>query len=157
MNRPLLQKKINLFVSLLFKICKKTTNTFDLGLIVKEQENSSSSTEIFSCLKRVLKIERVNYDKAIAAERISKRIAEILNTGKWIFLEIGEDIQGALLEQLELLANYNTYRSFNLPDTSIIIRMPEKSRLIVYAERDFIESKIKYPRFYSLFGPILTV
>ena len=151
-------KKLNTFIRLLQKVRKQPSQTFDLGLIVKELGSQVGVEEVFEEIKRTIDIERIVYDETIFDEEIIDKIVDIFRKNKWVFLEIKKDIKSPLLNQLKHLANHNFLQLIDYQGKDVFeMKMPEKSRVIVFAERDFIENKISYPHFYRLFGPTLSL
>ncbi len=152
------QEKLNKFINLLEKVQKQPSRTFDLGLIVKEPESQMSATEILEAIKNAKDIENITYDKSSIDEDIVENLVNIFQKGQWVFLEIRKDIGSPLLNQLKHLANFNSLQLIDYRGQDIFeMKMPENSRLIVFAERDFIENKFSYPHFYRLFGPTLSL
>lgn len=150
--------ELNTFINLLQKVRKEPNKTFDLGLIIKEPQSNEKVEEIFNELKNIVEIERIIYDKLIMDEEVFEKMIEVFQKGKWIFLEIKKDISSPLLNQLKHLANYNSFQLLGFKGKNVFeMKMPENSRLIVFVERDFVENKISYPHFYTLFGPTLTL
>lgn len=150
--------KLNTFIHLLQKVRKQPSQTFDLGLIIKEPKNKISSTEVLEAIKKMVDIEKITYDKTSIDEDVIENLVNVFEKGKWIFLEIKKDIGSPLLNQLKHLANYNSFQLINYKGKDLTeIKMPEKSLVIVFVERDFIENKISYPHFYRLFGPTLSI
>jgi hypothetical protein len=151
-------KKLNTFIRLLQKVRKQPSQTFDLGLIVKELGSQVGVEEVFEEIKRTIDIERIVYDETIFDEEIIDKIVDIFRKNKWVFLEIKKDIKSPLLNQLKHLANHNFLQLIDYQGKDVFeMKMPENSRVIVFVERDFIENKISYPHFYRLFGPTLSL
>ncbi|MGB9681207.1 MAG: hypothetical protein ACPLXL_01540, partial [Minisyncoccia bacterium] len=141
-------EKLNKFIRLL-KITPIMRQVFDLGLIVKEPESKISSTEILEEIKKIVGIEKITYDKSATDEDVIENFINIFKKNKWAFLEIKKDIGSSLLNQLKHLANRNSFQLIDYQGKDVFeMKMPEKSRLIIFAERDFIENKITYPHFY---------
>jgi len=152
------KEKLNQFIRLLKKVFRMKSPPFDLGLIVKEPENKDSSDSVFKKIKKEVEIEKIIYDESIADEDVIEKIIESFKKNKWLFLEIKKDISSPLLNQLKHLANHNFLQLIDYKGKDLVeIKMPENSRIIVFAERDFIENKITYPHFYRLFGPVLSL
>ncbi len=152
------QEKLNKFIRLLQKVQKQPSQTFDLGLIVKEPKSQVNENEIFQKVQKLVNIENITYDKSLFDEDVIEKIIAAFEKNKWIFLEIKKDIKSPLLNQLKHLSNHNLLQLVGYKGKDVFeMKMPEKSRLIVFAERDFIENKITYPHFYRLFGPTLSV
>jgi len=152
------KEKLEMFIHLLQKVQKQSSRTFDLGLIVKEQKSQVKVKEFFEEIKKLVDIERIVYDEKIFDEDVIDKIVDAFQKNKWVFLEIKKDIGSPLLNQLKHLANYNSFQLIDYQGKDIFeMKMPENSRLIVFAERDFIENKITYPHFYRLFGPTLSL
>ncbi len=152
------QGKLNKFIRLLQKVQKQPSRTFDLGLIVKEPKSKMSSVKILRAIKKMADIEKITYDKSSVDEDVIENLVNIFKKDKWVFLEIKKDIGSPLLNQLKHLANFNSLQLIDYKGKDIFeMKMPEKSRLIVFAERDFIENKISYPHFYRIFGPTLSI
>jgi hypothetical protein len=152
------KEELNMFISLLQKVQKQPSRTFDLGLIVKEQKSQIEVKEVFEEIKKIVDIERVVYDETIFDEDVIDKIVDNFRKNKWIFLEIKKDIGSPLLNQLKHLANHNLLQLIDYQGKDVFeMKMPENSRVIVFAERDFIENKISYPHFYRLFGPTLSL
>lgn len=154
----MIKGKLNTFIQLLQKVQREPSKVFDLGLIVGEPQNRLDIDEVFKEIKKILPIERITYEKDISDEKVIGRIIKAFEQQKWIFLEIKKDVGSLLLNQLKHLANYNSFQILNYKDKDVFeMKMPKKSRVIVYVERDLIDKKITYPNFYQLFGPILNL
>jgi hypothetical protein len=152
------REKLKTFIHLLQKVQKQPSQTFDLGLIVKELESQIEVEEIFEEIKKIVDIERIVYNETIFDEDVIDKIVNTFQKNKWVFLEIKKDIGSHLLNQLKHLANHNFLQLIDYQGKDIFeMKMPENSRVIVFAERDFIENKISYPHFYRLFGPTLSL
>ncbi len=152
------KEKLNTFIRLLQKVQKQPSRTFDLGLIVKEPKSKMSSVEILEVMKKIVNIEKITYDKSSVDEDVIKNLVNVFKIDKWIFLEIKKDIASPLLNQLKHLANFNSFQLIDYKGQDIFeMKMPKNSRLIAFAERDFIENQISYPHFYRLFGPTLSI
>ncbi len=152
------KEKLEQFIRLLQKTCKQPSQTFDLGLIVKEPKSEVDSKDIFEKIKNKVDSERIIYDKLTTDEDIIEKIIELFEKNKWLFLEIKKDISSPLLNQLKHLANHNVLQLLDYQGKDLSeIKMPENCRIIIFAERDFIENKITYPHFYRLFGPTLSI
>lgn len=150
------KEKLKHFIQLLKRV--KHRDLFDLGLIVKESKSKIESQDILKEIQKEVPIERLVYDKEITDEGTIEKIINAFKEGKWVFLEIKKDIKSPLLNQLKHLANYNSFQLIDYQGKDLFeMKMPEESRLIVFAERDFIENKISYPHFYTLFGPTLSI
>jgi len=151
-------EKLNTFIRLLQRVRKQPSQTFDLGLIVKELGSRVEVEEVFEEIKRTVNIERIVYDETIFDEDAIDKIVDTFQKNKWVFLEIKKDIGSFLLNQLKHLANHNFLQLIDYQGKDIFdMKMPENSRLVIFAERDFIENKISYPHFYRLFGPTLSL
>ena len=152
------KEKLNTFIRLLQKVRKQPSQTFDLGLIIKEPKSEISSAKILEVIKKIVDIEEIVYDKLAFDEGVIENIINIFGKSKWVFLEIKKDIGSPLLNQLKHLTNHNALQLVDYQKKDVFeMKMPENSRVIVFAEREFIENKISYPHFYRLFGPILSV
>lgn len=153
------QEKLNMFIHLLQKVHKQPSQAFDLGLIVKEPKSEITSLKVLEVIRKVgIDIEKIIYDKTTNDEDVIKKLIEAFKNKKWIFLEIKKDIGSPLLNQLKHLANYNSFQLIDYKGQDIFeMKTSENCRLIIFAERDFIENKITYPHFYRLFGPTLSL
>jgi len=152
------KKELNTFIRLLQKVFTQKQPAFDLGLIVKEPKSRIEVKEVFEEIKKIVDIKGIVYDEKIFDEDVIDKIVDAFQKNKWVFLEIKKDIHSPLLNQLKHLANYNSFQLIDYQGQDIFeMKMPENSRVIVYAERDFIENRISYPHFYRLFGPTLSL
>lgn len=152
------KEELKIFLQLLQKVKHPLKGTFDLGLIIKEPKSEVKSDEVLKEIQKELKIEKIVYDERVFDEDVIEQIINLFKEKKWVFLEIRKDIQSPLLNQLKHLANYNSFQLIDYKGQDIFeMKIPEESRLIVFAERDFIENKISYPHFYTLFGPTLSI
>jgi hypothetical protein len=152
------KQKLNTFIHLLQKSFTQKQPAFDLGLIVKESKSQIEVKEVFEEIKEFVDIERIVYDETIFDEDVIDKIIDTFQKNKWVFLEIKKDIGSLLLNQLKHLATHNSLQLIDYQGKDIFeMKMPENSRLIVFAERDFIENKITHPHFYRLFGPTLSL
>ncbi|GIW67154.1 MAG: hypothetical protein KatS3mg096_022 [Candidatus Parcubacteria bacterium] len=152
------KEQLNTFILLLQNVRKQPSRIFDLGLIVKEPGSELQADEIFNEVRKIVDIEQIIYDETAIDEKVFEKIIKAFEGNKWIFLEIKKDISSPLLNQLKHLANYNSFQLLDYRGKDVFeTKMPESSRVIVFAERDFIENKITYPHFYTLFGPVLSL
>jgi len=152
------KEELNFFLRLLQKVFTQKQPAFDLGLIVKEPKSQIEVKEVLKEIKKIVDIERIVYDETIFDEDAIDKIVDAFQKNKWVFLEIEKDIGSPLLNQLKHLANHNCLQLIDYQGKDIFeMKMPENSRVIVFAERDFIENKITYPHFYRLFGPTLSL
>ena len=152
------QEKLKTFIRLLQKCQKQPSRTFDLGLVIKESKSQINEEEVFNQIKKIVPIEKVIYDQSLLDEDVIEKMIEAFKKGKWIFLEIKKDIRSPLLNQLKHLANHNILQLIDYQGKDIFgMKMSESSRVIVFAERNFIETKISYPHFYRLFDPTLSL
>ena len=153
-----MDQELKIFIEHLQKIQKPLNKTFDLGLIVKEPKSKIRSEKIFETITKIIDAEKIVYDSSILDEDIIKRIIKAFQNKKWVFLEIKKDISSVLLNQLKNLSNHNILQLIDYQGEDVFeLPMPKESRVIVFAERDFIENKISYPHFYTLFGPVLAL
>ncbi len=91
-------------------------------------------------------------------ENAIQKLINAFRKKNWAFLEIKKDISSLFLNQLKHLSNRNFLQLLNYNNQDVFeIKMPEDTKIIVFAERDFIENKITYPHFYRLFGPTLSI
>ena len=140
------QEKLKTFIRLLQKCQKQPSRTFDLGLVIKESKSQINEEEVFNQIKKIVPIEKVIYDQSLLDEDVIEKMIEAFKKGKWIFLEIKKDIRSPLLNQLKHLANHNILQLIDYQGKDIFgMKMSESSRVIVFAERNFIETKISYP------------
>ncbi len=152
------KEKLNTFIYLLQKVQKQPSGAFDLGLIVKEPKSDINSVEVFEVIKKMVKIEKIIYDTSSIDEEIIDKFINVFKKDEWVFLEIKKDISSPLLNQLKHLVNHNSLQLIDYQDRDVFeIKMPANSRIIIFTERDFIEEKITYPHFYTLFGPTLNI
>lgn len=152
------REKLKQFLQLLQKVKHPLRKTFDLGLIVKEPKSGVKSDEVFKEIQKKIEIEKIVYDEKVFDEDVIEQIIDLFKEKKWVFLEIRKNIQSPLLNQLKHLANYNSFQLIDYKGQDVFeMKIPKESRLIVFAERDFIENKISYPHFYILFGPTLNI
>jgi hypothetical protein len=150
------KKELDTFIRLLQKVFTQKQPAFDLGLIVKERKSRIEVKKVFEEIKKIVDIEKVVYDETIFDEEVIDKMVDTFQKNKWVFLEIKKDINSPLLNQLKHLANYNSFQLIDYQGKDVFeMSVPEKSRIIIFAERDFIENKISYPHFYRLFGPTL--
>jgi len=150
---------LNIFIHLLQHVFTYKQPPFvDLGLIVKESKSQIEVKEVFEEIKKIVDIERITYDETMSDEDAIDKIIDAFQKNKWVFLEIKKDIGSPLLNQLNHLASHNSLQCIDYQGKHIFeMKIPENSRVIVFAERDFIENKISYPYFYRLFGPTLSL
>lgn len=152
------KEKLKEFIQLLKRVKHPLRHTFDLGLIVREPGSKIKIQDILEEIQKEVPIEKMIYDEQITDEGIIEKIIEAFKRKKWVFLEIKKDIKSPLLNQLKHLVNYNSFQLIDYKGQHIFeMKMPEESRIIVFAEREFIENKISYPHFYLLFGPVLSL
>lgn len=151
------KEKLNMFIRLL-KQAPVMRKTFDLGLIIKEPKSKTEIEEVFSQVKKLVKVEKIIYSQSAIDEDIFEKIIDVFKNKKWVFLEIKKDLTSPFLNQLKHLSNYNSLQLVDYKRKDLFeMKIPKDCRLIVYGEREFIENKISYPYFYRLFGPTLNV
>jgi len=153
-------EKLKQFIRLLQKVKRQPQGVFDIGLIVKEPsaKKSISGEKIFREIKNIVPIEKIVYDSSTDDENTIQKLISVFQKKNWAFLEIKKDIGSPFLNQLKHLSNRNFLQILNYNNQDVFeIKMPEDTRIVVFAERDFIENKITYPHFYRIFGPTLSI
>ncbi len=154
------KEKLEQFIRLLQKVKRQPQRVFDIGLIIKEPsaEKSVSGEKVFREIKNIAPIEKIIYDNSMDDENAIQKLINVFRKKNWAFLEIKKDISSLFLNQLKHLSNRNFLQLLNYNNQDVFeIKMPEDTKIIVFAERDFIENKITYPHFYRLFGPTLSI
>lgn len=152
------KEQLQEFILALQRVKRKPANLYDLGLLIKESQSKLSADKVFKEVVKIVPTKKINYDKSISDEDAIEQLARILQKENWVFLEIKKDIGSPLLNQLKHLANYNSFQLFDFDGKEVFeMKLPQNARVIIFAERDFIENKISYPHFYTLFGPTLSI
>ena len=154
------KEKLEQFIRLLQKVKRQPQGVFDIGLIIEEPsaEKSVSGEKIFREIKNIVPIERIVYNNSTDDENTTQKLISVFRKKNWAFLEIKKDIGSLFFNQLKHLSNHNFLQLLNYNNQDVFeIKMPEDTRIIVFAERNFIENKITYPHFYRFFGPTLSI
>ena len=154
------KEKLERFIRLLQKVKKQPQGVFDIGLIIQEPsaKKNVSGEKIFSEIKNIVPAKRIVYDNSTDNENTIQELISVFQKKNWVFLEIKKDIDSLVLNQLKHLSNHNFLQLLNYNNQDVSeIKMPEETRIIVFAKRNFIENRITYPHFYRLFGPILSI
>jgi len=115
------KEELKMFIRLIQKTRKQPSQTFDLGLIVKEPKSQTEAKEIFKEIRKIVDIERVIYDEKIFDENVIDKIVEVFQKNKWVFLEIKKDIGSPLLNQLKHLANYNSFQLIDCQGKDVFV------------------------------------
>ncbi|MGB9637662.1 MAG: hypothetical protein ACPLY7_02575, partial [Microgenomates group bacterium] len=71
------KERLKMFIRLLQKVQKQPSQTFDLGLIVKEPKSKISSGEILEEIRKIVGIEKVTYDKSVTDEDVIENFINI--------------------------------------------------------------------------------
>jgi hypothetical protein len=150
--------KLNKFIRLLKEVKRQPGGIFDSGLIVLEPGSPTKEDEVLAGIKKTVAITEVKYDQSTTDEEVVEAMVEIFKNGEWLFLQIEKDIGSIMLNQLKHLANANSLQMLDFQGQEVFtMNLPSASRVIVCAGREFIERKISYPHFYTLFGPVLSL
>lgn len=150
--------KLKDFFSALKSVKRQPGGLFDVGLLIKEPKSKTNAEKLFQEMKKLTPTQNIIYDQSVTDEKTIKQLVDAFKKEKWVLLEIKKDISSLLLNQLKHLANSNNLQILNFNDKEVFeMKLPEQCRLIVLAERNFIENKISYPHFYRIFGPVLSL
>ena len=150
--------QLNDFVQALKLVRRPPANLFDMGLLIREKKNKTTLENIKIELQNDLNIKDMIYDGSVSDKNILKQIVKAFNDNSWVLMELKKDLDSTMLNQLQHLSNSNNLQIMDFQGQEVFeMDQPEKSRLIILADRDFIEKKITYPNFYKLFGPTLNL
>jgi len=150
------KEKLAEFILALKNVRHGSDGLFDLGLAINESGDKNLEDDLLNELKNSLKIEKIIYNNELSDDAVIDKLVSFLKTDNWILLKMEKDLGSVLLNQLKSLSNTNAFQIFDYEDQAVFsMKIPDNCRIIVLADRNFIEEKITYPHFYSLFGPTL--
>ncbi len=117
-----------------------------LGLIVYDSEEEKAFKIIKESFKN-LKIGGVNINNENSDQSFKLELADALQAGEVILINIESDVSPSILSVLKGLSEENNY-----VDSEISVRLSKP--IICLVSKEIIETKISYPHFYDLFGPV---
>jgi hypothetical protein len=154
------QKEIDEFLESLKKVVhslpyEPKKKLFDLGLIILEKEHQLTAKDIFNLLPENKKIffELINpyyYDDFV------EKLITANREGQLLFVNCKADPAPTIIKLLKQLSETNEFSTTDVEDKELFsMKLNPKTRVIFCIDNDFLETKITYPYFISLFGPIL--
>ena len=160
MITELQQKEIREFFNALEKVTHgepfaPTEELFDLGLVIFEPESKATAKDIYTLLPegKGLFFELIN---PYYYEDFAKKLVTANREGRWLVVDCKTDPAPTIIQIIKQLSETNEFSLSHFEDKEIFsMKLNPKTRIIFCIDNEFLETKITYPYFISLFGPIL--
>lgn len=154
-----MENKIKDFLQALDLVKRPPNDLCDHGLILKNENSAYSLAEIIDMVKEQKNnIDYISYDNENYDEKIIELLLQSFNKGNWVFLHLKKNLGALLIRQLKSLLNNGELQEVKYGEKSFYsVKQPAACRIIVLADRNFVEKEMDYKDFYSFFGPILSV
>jgi len=128
---------------------------YDLGLIILE--NKIDPKEIFNLLTPG-KARYFELDNPYVYDDFFRELVIANREGQWFFVNLQVDPAPTIIGILKQLSEDNSFTISHFEDEEFFrMNLNPKTRIIFCIESDFLETKITYPFFLNLFGPILRI
>jgi len=130
---------------------------FDLGLVVFESHSSSDANNIFKILPKG-KSRFFKLDNPYTFDDFLKELVIANREGQWLMVDCQVDPAPTIIGILKQLSEDNAFTVSHFEDKELFqMKLNPKTRLIFCIQSDFLETKITYPFFMNLFGPVIRI
>lgn len=154
------QKEVKEFFEVLEKVSyswpwEPKKKLSDLGLIIFETKSKATAKDIYELLPegKSLFFELAN---PYYYEDFVKKLVIANREGQWLIVDCKADPAPTIIQIIKQLSETNEFSLSHFEDKEIFsMKLNPKTRVIFCIENDFLETKITYSYFISLFGPIL--
>lgn len=128
------------------------------GLLINESSEPTAAQSVFEEIQKIVPIELFTYDSNVDEELLLRKMFKAFRRKRWVFLEIKAEPSPEFLEKVTHLHSRHVVQAYSARVGRFVwAKVPKKFRLLVFAQRNFIEQDVSYPSFYSFFGPVLTL
>ncbi len=130
---------------------------FDMGLVIFEPTVSLKADSVFNLLpkgkSRLFKLNNpYTFDDFIKELVIANR------EGQWILVNCQADLHPTIIGVLKQLSEDNAFSVSHFEGKELFrMKLNPKTRIIFCIKSDFLETKITYPFFINLFGPVIRI
>lgn len=130
---------------------------FDLGLIVSEDDSSLKANDILNLLPQG-KVRLFKLDNPYAFDDFLKELVVANRGGQWFLVDCKADPAPTIIGILKQLSEDNAFTVSHFEDKELFqMELNPKTRIIFCVQSDFLETKITYPFFMNLFGPVIRI
>lgn len=130
---------------------------FDLGLVIFEPHTKIKAKDIYNLLPKGRGIF-LEVDNPNNSDDFLKNLVMANREGKWLMVDLKADPASLIIQIIKQLSETNEFSVSHFEDKELFgMKLNPKTRVIFCIENDFLETKITYPYFLSLFGPILRI
>jgi len=130
---------------------------FDMGLVIFESTSSLKTESVFNLLpkgkSRLFELNNPNI-----CEDFIKELIIANREGQWLLVDCQADPCPTIIGILKQLSEDNAFTLSHFEDKELVkMNLNPKTRLIFCLQSDFLETKITYPFFINLFGPVIRI
>jgi hypothetical protein len=124
-----------------------------MGLIVKSPTKKIGWSAISDRPKTVVKID----ESKMTADEMIKKMAAAVKSGKWLILELTDNLPAKVYTQLKLIASSNRMQ-FLKNNEVVDLKLSDDARIVAIASFEALKNiQRNYPDFKRLFGPIIEI
>jgi hypothetical protein len=130
---------------------------FDLGLVIFESNSSLKAKSIFNLLPKE-KTRFFELKNRYDVDNFLKELVIANREGQWLLVDCQADPSPEIISVLKQLSENNSFTVSNFEERELFqISLNPKTRIIFCINSDFLETKISYPFFMNLFGPVIRI
>lgn len=128
---------------------------FDLGLVIFESESKLNAKDIYNCLPKGKAIF-FELNNPYYSDDFIRNLVIANREGQWLIVDLKTDPSPTIIGIIKSLSETNEFTVSHFEGKELfMMKLNPKTRIIFCIENEFLETKITYPYFLSLFGPIL--
>jgi len=130
---------------------------YDLGLIVFESPLSPKTGDVYNLFPEG-KTRLYKLDNPFDHERFLKELVLANREGQWFLVDCQADPSPTIIGILKQLSEDNAFTAPHFEEKELFrMELNPKTRVIFAIQTDFLETKITYPFFINIFGPIIRI
>jgi len=130
---------------------------FDLGLVIFEPTSSLKAEDVFTLLPEG-KARFFGLKDRYDVENFLKALVIANREGQWLLVDCQADPAPGIIGILKQLSEDNSFTVSHFEEKELFrMELNPKTRIIICVNSDFLETKITYPFFINLFGPVIRI
>jgi len=130
---------------------------FDLGLVIFESNSSLKVKDVLNLLPEG-KARFFELKDRHDADNFLKELVIANREGQWLLVDCQTDPPSGIIGILKQLGEDNSFTVPHFEEKELFqMELNPKTRIIVCINSDLLETKITYPFFINLFGPVIRI
>ncbi len=156
------EKEIKHFFEILEKVAapsdpRSKKFIYDLGLVIFEKVSKNSAKQVFDLLPKG-KGRFFILDNPYTYDDFLKELVIANREGQWFIVDCQVDPSPLIIGVLKQLSEDNVFTVSHFEDKELFtMELNLKTRIIFCINSEFLETKIIYPFFMNLFGPVIRI